>query len=121
MTASVVPGPSGAEIPRLDRLAEQLLARARELSPGAAGIVARPVIAPLRLVAEQPGRAIWDRIVGIYAGAVGRGRMDKVVLARRVELRSPVELDVPNALRRLAASSPERNPRQASKSVIVIR
>jgi isochorismate synthase len=38
---------------------------------------------------------------------VGRGRLDKVVLARRVDLRSPVELDVPNALRRLAASAPE--------------
>ena len=30
-----------------------------------------------------------------------------VVLARRVGLRSPVELDVPNALRRLAAGAPE--------------
>ncbi len=43
----------------------------------------------------------------MFAGAVGRGRIDKVVLARRVGLRSPVELDVPNALRRLAASAPE--------------
>ena len=49
----------------------------------------------------------WDRLVGMFAGAVGRGRIDKVVLARRVGLRSPVELDVPNALRRLAASAPE--------------
>ena len=43
----------------------------------------------------------------MFSGAVGRGRIDKVVLARRVGLRSPVELDVPNALRRLAASAPE--------------
>ena len=46
-------------------------------------------------------------LVGMFSGAVGRGRIDKVVLARRVGLRSPVELDVPNALRRLAASAPE--------------
>ena len=45
--------------------------------------------------------------MGLCAGAVGRGRIDKVVLARRVDLLSLVELDVPNALRRLAASDPE--------------
>ena len=56
---------------------------------------------------EQPSREAWDRLVGMFAGAVGRGRIDKVVLARRVGLRSPVELDVANALRRLAASAPE--------------
>jgi isochorismate synthase len=59
------------------------------------------------VVASRPDRAAWDRLVGLYAGAVGRGRLDKVVLARRVELRSAIELDVPNALRRLAASAPE--------------
>ena len=66
-----------------------------------------PVFAPLRISEEQPTHDEWRRLVGMYAGAVGRGRIDKVVLARRVGLRSPVELDVPNALRRLAASAPE--------------
>jgi isochorismate synthase len=65
------------------------------------------VFAPLRTVRSQPDQANWYRTVETMAGAVGRGRLDKVVLARRVDLRSPVELDVPNALRRLAASAPE--------------
>ncbi len=65
------------------------------------------MFAPLRVDAEQPERETWDRLVGMFAGAVGRGRLDKVVLARRVDLRSPVELDVANALHRMAASAPE--------------
>jgi len=86
---------------------ESLVERARALTPPAAGIVARPVFAPLRTDRSQPDQAGWYRTVETMAGAVGRGRLDKVVLARRVDLRSPVELDVPNALRRLAASAPE--------------
>jgi isochorismate synthase len=70
-------------------------------------VVARPAGAPLAVVAEQPDRRTWDRLVGLFAGAVGRGRLDKVVLARRVDVRSPLELDTPNALRRLAAGGPE--------------
>ncbi len=97
--------PSGAR--RLERLWDRLADRARRLAPNPNGIVARPVFAPLSIVGEQPGSDAWHRLVGMFAGAVGRGRLDKVVLARRVELRSPVELDVPNALRRLAASAPE--------------
>jgi len=61
----------------------------------------------LAVTAEQPGRATWDRLVGMFAGAAGRGRVDKVVLARRVDLRAAGPLDVPCALRRLAASAPE--------------
>jgi isochorismate synthase len=91
----------------LDRRWDGLAARARELAPGHGGIVAQPVFAPLRVATEQPDFGAWRRIVGLYAGAVGRGRLDKVVLARRLDLRSPIDLDVPNALRRLAASAPE--------------
>jgi isochorismate synthase len=91
----------------LERRWDALVVRARELTPSATGMIARPVFAPLRTDAEQPSRPAWHRLVGTMAGAVGRGRLDKVVLARRVDLRSPVELDVPNALRRLAASAPE--------------
>jgi isochorismate synthase len=65
------------------------------------------VFAPLAIAGEQPSHDAWRRLVGSFAGAVGRGRLDKVVLARRLDLRSPVELDVSNALRRLAASAPE--------------
>ena len=81
--------------------------RARNLAPSPSGMVARPVFAPLVVADEQPSRDAFQRLVGMFSGAVGRGRIDKVVLARRVGLRSPVELDVPNALRRLAASAPE--------------
>ncbi len=92
---------------RLERRWQQLEERARALTPSPNGIVARPVFAPLTVTDEQPARDTWRRLVGMFAGAVGRGRLDKVVLARRVGLRSSVELDVPNALRRLGASAPE--------------
>ncbi len=104
LTAAAV----GAPDPRaVDARWEQLTERARALTPPAGGMVARPVFAPLRTERSQPDEANWHRTVATMAGAVGRGRLDKVVLARRVGLRSPVELDVPNALRRLAASAPE--------------
>ena len=114
LTASIVDAPDPAsdgtpttDGPAFERQWGRLVERARAIDPGPNGMVARPVFAPLTVVDEQPGREAWDRLVGTFAGAVGRGRIDKVVLARRVGLRSPVELDVPNALRRLAASAPE--------------
>lgn len=91
----------------LVRTWERLGARARDLTPAPGGLVARPVVAPLAIVDERPDAPAWGRAVGLFAGAVGRGRLDKVVLARRVDLASPIELDVVNALRRLAASAPE--------------
>jgi isochorismate synthase len=108
LTGSVVgSGAAGSDPRALERRWGQLAERARALSPAPNGIVARPVFAPLSLADEQPSRDQFRRLVGMFSGAVGRGRIDKVVLARRVVLRSPVELDVPNALRRLAASAPE--------------
>ncbi|HKF84947.1 MAG TPA: isochorismate synthase [Candidatus Limnocylindrales bacterium] len=106
VTASIVDGGEG-DARRLEGLWSWLGARARDLAPSPNGIIAMPVFAPLRIVDEQPTHDAWRRLVGMYAGAVGRGRIDKVVLARRVGMRSRVELDVPNALRRLAASAPE--------------
>ena len=104
LTASAV----GAPDPRaVDARWEQLADRARALTPPAAGMVARPVFALLRTECSRPDEPGWHRTVETMAGAVGRGRLDKVVLARRVDLRSTVELDVPNALRRLVASAPE--------------
>jgi isochorismate synthase len=61
----------------------------------------------LRVTDERPDRAAWDRTVGLFAGAVGRGRIDKVVLARRVTFRADAELDVIGALRHLAHTAPE--------------
>ena len=89
------------------RRTDRILARARELAPAPGGLVARPVSAPLAIVEERPDEALWHRTVGLFAGAVGRGRIDKVVLARRVVMASRADLDVENALRRLAASAPE--------------
>lgn len=106
VTVSLVGGSTGEER-AIERRWDELAAHARATAPNPAGMVARPVFAPLAVSDEQPGHDAWRRLVGMFAGAVGRGRIDKVVLARRVGLRSPVELDVPNALRRLAASAPE--------------
>jgi isochorismate synthase len=99
--------PDGRSSRELERLWDQLAGRAAALTPAPNGIVAMPVVAPLHVAAEVPTRDHFRRLVGMFAGAVGRGRIDKVVLARRVDMRSPLEFDVPNALRRLAASAPE--------------
>ncbi|MEW6226428.1 MAG: isochorismate synthase [Chloroflexota bacterium] len=107
LTGSLVTAEAPADARALERRWDRLAERARALDPGRTGMVARPVYAPLAIAGEQPSEDGWKRLVGMFAGAVGRGRLDKVVLARRVGLRSPVELDVPNALRRLAASAPE--------------
>src|ERR1035437_3932985 len=62
--------------------------------------------APLSVVAEHPDRPTWDRLVDRFAGAVGRGRLDKVVLARRLDVAAPEEIDVVDAVRRLASNAP---------------
>ncbi len=106
VTAAVL-GDRSTAARRLAGRWQELMARARELAPAPGAVVARPAPARLAIAAEQPDRAAWDRLVGLIAGAVGRGRLDKVVLARRVGLRSPIELDPVNALRRLSAAGPE--------------
>jgi len=103
ITTTTADGGAAPGVRRWDRI----LARAHELAPAPNALVARPVSLPLRILDERPDEALWRRTVGLFAGAVGRGRLDKVVLARRVILASPADLDVENALRRLAASAPE--------------
>ncbi len=103
ITTTTDDGAAGPGVRRWDRI----LARAHELTPAPGALAARPVSMPLTIVEEQPNEALWRRTVGLFAGAVGRGRLDKVVLARRVVMASPADLDVENALRRLAASAPE--------------
>jgi len=61
----------------------------------------------LHVTDERPDHAAWDRTVGLFAGAVGRGRIDKAVLARRVIFRADADLDVVAALRHLALTAPE--------------
>jgi isochorismate synthase len=107
LTGTVAAPGSPSAIRVLERRWERLASRARSLAPNPGGMVAMPVYAPLSVEGEQPSHDHWRRLVGLFSGAVGRGRIDKVVLARRVDLRSRVELDVPNALRRLVAAAPE--------------
>ncbi len=103
ITTTTADGAAAPGVRRWDRI----LARAHELTPAPGALAARPVSMPLAIVEEQPNEALWRRTVGLFAGAVGRGRLDKVVLARRVVMASPADLDVENALRRLAAIAPE--------------
>jgi len=107
LSGALAPGSDHSAPRALARTWDRLAERARELAPAPGAVVARPADAPLATTWELPDRAAWDRLVGLFAGAVGRGRLDKVVLARRVALRSPRELDPVNALRRMAAAGPE--------------
>ncbi len=56
---------------------------------------------------STPDRAGWERLVGLMSGAVGRGRLDKVVLARRVDLELTRAPDPASTLEALAAGAPE--------------
>lgn len=60
----------------------------------------------LRRVGGQPDRRTWQAAVARAAGAVSRGRIDKLVLARRVDVEAHSAIDVPATLRRLTATAP---------------
>jgi isochorismate synthase len=109
LTASIVsPGSAvAAEALELERVWSRLVSRAVELAPSHGAPAPKPPDAPLSTDREWPAEQQWRHVVGLMAGAVGRGRLDKVVFARRVDMSSPAALDVPSALRRLAASAPE--------------
>ena len=103
LTASFVDKRDGTdETDRLQTLWAELVTHA------AAQPASGPTVAqvPLAIVGSHPDRTAWDRLVDRFAGAVGRGRLDKVVLARRLDLTSPVDIDVVGAVRRLTAGSP---------------
>ncbi len=59
----------------------------------------------LRDLGGRPDRAEWSSSVARSSGAVGRGRIDKVVLARRVDVEASAPVDVAVVLNRLAATS----------------
>lgn len=111
LTANVVTGSD--EDADADGLDGDATARAREIGElwdgvrtAAPAVPLTPANEPLRIAAEAP-EAAWRATVVRFAGAVGRGRVDKVVLARRVDLVADAPLDIPSALRRLEASAPE--------------
>ncbi len=75
---------------------------------GSAVASSPPSVRPsLRLTASRPEAADWRASVSRLAGAVGRGRLDKVVLARQVDLVAESAIDVPAVLGRLRATAPE--------------
>jgi isochorismate synthase len=100
-------GGAAADAARLGRTWARLSLRAGELGRADGEAAAGAPGAHLQIEREWPTSVHWRNLVGRMAGAVGRGRLDKVVLARRVDLLSSVELDVGGALRRLSASAPE--------------
>jgi isochorismate synthase len=103
-------GPDQAS--RLARLWQELLVGATSaISGGAEAPMPR-----LSVVASRPERAVWERLIDRLAGAVGRGRLDKVVLARRTDLVAKAPLDVVGALRRLAAGSPNSTTYAVARS-----
>ena len=59
----------------------------------------------LRELGGQPDRVDWSSSVARSSGAVGRGRIDKVVLARRVDIEASEPIDVVAVLGRLATPS----------------
>jgi salicylate biosynthesis isochorismate synthase len=103
LTASLIEGDAFDTPERLERLWSGLLQKAAAAN-GRTTADLGP--APLSVVSEQPDRAQWDRLVDRFAGAVGRGRLDKVVLARRVDVASAEDIDVVAAVRQIASTSP---------------
>jgi isochorismate synthase len=103
LTASLVHeggvGQVGASIDRLQRAWDQLA--------GAAGLIPETSRLPLRVMERRPDAPAWRESVARLAGAVGRGRLDKVVLSREVTLQAANDIDVPAVLQRLAESAPE--------------
>jgi isochorismate synthase len=56
---------------------------------------------------STPDQADWERLVGLMSGAVGRGRLDKVVLARRVDLELTAPAHAATILGALTRGAPE--------------
>jgi isochorismate synthase len=112
LTASIISGQKTGDDPdRLERLWGGLSSEAASRAhadPGAGSL-------PLTIVGSRPDRTTWDRLVDRFAGAVGRGRLDKVVLARRLDVTSPEVIDVVSAVRRLTVGSPTSTTFAASR------
>jgi menaquinone-specific isochorismate synthase len=57
--------------------------------------------------ADVLDQAAWIRAVQQIIGLIGRGDIEKVVLARQVVVRGPADFDLPAVVRRLAADRPD--------------
>lgn len=110
LTASAVREPGRGWDGAARRRAADLTARWGAIAAAADGpppAVGTGDLAALEVEADVPDAREWRATVARLAGAVGRGRIDKAVLARRQDLVADVPIDVPAVLRRLAASAPE--------------
>lgn len=97
----------GLDPDRLERDWADLVSRCQDRPEAMAGVSPRLPGAAAATAQSIPDRVAWDRIVGLFAGAVGRGRIDKVVLSRRVAYRATADFDLVSALRHLARTAPE--------------
>jgi isochorismate synthase len=87
--------------------AAELDSRWQALTSAAATTAPGREAGQLRIVARRPEPSAWRDSVARLAGAVGRGRLDKVVLARAVDLLADERIDVVAVLDRLRGSAPE--------------
>jgi isochorismate synthase len=105
LTASQIMGPGDEAPPVAEALSARwaaVMETTRDVGPATDGHGPTS----LRLVARRPDAAAWRDSVARLAGAVGRGRVDKVVLARAVDLIGDAVIDVPDVLARLRDSAP---------------
>jgi isochorismate synthase len=104
LTATVLvdTGSDGARsVTAVMRLVDRIL-RDRPVEVDAGGGGRLPMLHEL---GGQPDRIDWSSSVARSSGAVGRGRIDKVVLARRVDIQASEPIDVVAVLGRLATPS----------------
>jgi isochorismate synthase len=85
----------------------RLLRTWQELTETARAVESTTPGAAIRVVGHRPDPDAWRASVARLAGAVGRGRLDKAVLARRVDVVASERIDVDGVLARLAWSAPE--------------
>ncbi len=108
LTTAAGPGqPRGLDPERLERDWADLVSRCQDRPVAMGGVWPGSIGAAAATAQSTPDRAAWDRIVGLFAGAVGRGRLDKVVLSRRVAYRTTADFDLVSALQHLARTAPE--------------
>jgi isochorismate synthase len=103
LTASMVLEPGGVPPATMVGSLDQtwaFLAEAPVLPSG-------PARQSLAVRKRTPDASAWQASVARLAGAVGRGRLDKAVLSRQVELEAASDIDITGVLRRLEASAPE--------------
>lgn len=106
LTVSVVVGPCAEDRAAAWGATEEV-ARWWETLAAVSPISTDSRLVALRIVNEVPAAPAWRATAARLSGAVGRGRVDKVVLARRVDLVADEPIDIPGAIRRLEASAPE--------------